>query len=405
MSKSQKQVLAVGVDPGSAFTRCVIGVVNNGTLRFVGHGQSPSDGWVKGRVADQRAVADSILHAVREAEREGGVSAEGAVLGIAGPTVRGGHSRAYLDFGRRREIDLRDIGRVTQRAAKVSLNEDRMVLHVALQDFTVDDHPGHRDPRGMQGSRLEAHVYVITVSEQEHQLLVGAANLAHLEVQETVLEPMAACFASVMPDERREGVVLIDIGAHTSDMVVYFGDSLFLVGTIPVGGHHFTTDVAYGLRTTSADAALLKEEYGSALSAQTPDRTLIEVPSRDGQEAREAPLRKLNAILESRAAELFRLVRRDLGEAQLDQSLLGGMLLAGGTARLAGLCDMAEAVLPCSARKGLANGVKDWPDEIDDPVWTTAAGLMMYSAKLGSRSEEERKRKPVLPWLARATAR
>lgn len=396
-----KHRLAVGVDPGSAGTRCVIGALENGVLRFLACGAAPSHGWAKGRVADQKAIADSILQAVREAERQAGVSAEAAVLGLGGPTVRGGHSRSYIEFGRRREIDQRDVTRVTERAAKVNLHEDRMVLHVALQDFTVDDQPGHRDPRGMVAARLEAHVYVLTVSEQEHRLLVGAANLAHLEVQETIYEPLAASYAAVLPEERREGVVLLDIGAHTSELVVFFGDALYLAGAIPLGGHHFTTDVAYGLKTTSADAALLKEEYGSALLAQTPERTWIEVPSRDGQEPREAPLRRLNAILEARAAELFRLVRRDLGEAQLDQSLLGGMLLAGGTARLAGLCDLAEAVLPCSARKGLALGIRDWPDEIDDPIWTTAAGLMMYSAKLGAREEAARKAKRFLPLASR----
>jgi cell division protein FtsA len=390
-------MFAVGLDPGSSYTRCVIGILENGTVRFLGAGLAPSDGWAKGRITDQRAVAESMLNAVREAEQQAQCMAERTVLGIGGPTVRGGHSRATVEFGRRREIDQRDVTRVIEKASRVQLNEDRMVLHVSLQDFTVDDHPGHRDPRGIVATRLEANIYLITCSEQEHDLLVAAANQGHVEVEETVFEPLAACYASVMPDERREGVALLDIGQHSTELVVYQGDALTLVGSLPVGGHQFTTDVAWGLKTTAADANLLKEEYGSAISAHTPDRSLIEVPSREGHESREAPLKRLNAILEARATELFRLIRRDLSEAQVDQSLLGGTLLAGGTARLAGICDMAEAILPCSARKSLAIGIRDWPDEIDDPVWTTCAGLMMYSAKLRQREQSANGRKPLLP--------
>jgi cell division protein FtsA len=365
----------------------MIGVLEPSGLRLIGFGETESEGWVKGRIADQRAASESILRAVHEAELKAQVAADSAVAGVGGPTVRGANSRAAIEVGRKREIEHRDVTRAIERASRVQLHEDRMMLQACLQDFVVDDHPGHRDPRGMIASRIEANMHLVTASVQEHECLVTAMNQAHLAAEETVYEAVAACYAAILPEERREGIALLDIGVHSSELGVYYGDSLQLASSIPICGDHFTKDIVRGLCTTYEDAVRLKEEYGCAVLGLTADNSLIEVPSPEERGAREAPRRLLNQILEARAEELFRLVRRELARVGMDQALMGGVVLCGGGARLNGMCDMAERVLNCQARNGLALGIRDWPEEIDDPVWTTAAGLLMYSAKLKSREQ------------------
>jgi cell division protein FtsA len=384
---SAKPVYAVGLDAGSAWTRCALGVVEDGCLRLIGFGDSPSDGWVKGRIADQHALSQSILRAVREAERMAHATAVSAVVGLGGPTVRGSNSRAAIEFGRPREVEHRDVTRATERASRVQMHEDRMLLQVCLQDFVVDDHPGHRDPRKMIASRVESNVHLITASAQEHSCLVTAMNQAHLSVEETIFEAAAACYGAVLPEERREGIALVDIGAHSTDMVAYYGDAMQIASSIPVCGDHFTKDIARGLTTTYEDAVRLKEEYGCAVLGLTSDNSLIEVPSPENREPREAPRRLLNQILEARAEEMFRYVRRELARVGMDQALMGGVVLTGGAARLNGMCDMAERVLNCQARYGLSKDIQDWPEDLEDPAWTTAAGLLMYSAKLKTQEE------------------
>ncbi len=387
----EKPNYAAGLDAGSLHTRFMMGVLEPSGLRLIGFGETESEGWVKGRIADQRAASESILRAVREAELKAQAIAESAVAGVGGPTVRGANSRAAIEVGRKREIEHRDVTRAIERASRVQLHEDRMMLQACLQDFVVDDHPGHRDPRGMIASRIEANMNQVTASVQEHECLVTAMNQAHLAAQETVYEGIAACYAAILPEERREGIALLDIGVHSSELSVYYGDSLQLASSIPICGDHFTKDIARGLCTTYEDAVRLKEEYGCAVLGLTADNSLIEVPSREERGAREAPRRLLNQILEARAEELFRLIRRELARVGMDQALMGGIVLCGGGARLNGMCDMAERVLNCQARNGLALGIRDWPEEIDDPVWTTAAGLMMYSAKLKSRQQAQQR--------------
>ena len=388
---AEKPIYGVGIDAGSAWTRCVIGVLEDSSLRLIGYGDAESYGWVKGRITDQGAVADAMLRAVRAAEQLAQMSAESATVGAGGATVRGANSRAAMDFGRQREIEQRDIKRSIERASRVQLQEDRLVLQVCPQDFVIDDHPGHRDPLRMLATRIEANVHLITASLQEHTSLVTAVNQAHLAVEETVFEPLAASYASVLPEERREGIALVDIGAHSTDVVAHFGDALQIATTIAICGDHFTKDIARGLCTTFEDGQRLKEEYGCAVLGLTADNSLIEVPSPEKREAREASRRMLNQILESRAEELFRHIRRELARVGMDQALMGGVVLSGGGSKLPGMCDMAERVLNCQARNSLAIGIEDWPDEADDPVWTTAAGLMMYSAKLNAQHHAARR--------------
>jgi cell division protein FtsA len=387
----EKPIYAVGLDAGSCQTRFAVGVLEPSGLRVIGFGQAESEGWVKGRIADQRAAADSILRAVRDAEAAAGVTVESAVAGLGGPTVRGANSRAAIEVGRKREIEHRDVTRVIEHASRVQMHEDRMLLQACLQDFVVDDHPGHRDPRGMVASRIEANMHLITASVLEHDCLVTAMNQAHLTAQETIHEGVAACYAAILPEERREGIAFVNIGAHSTEIAVYYGEALQLAGSVPICGDHFTRDIARGLCTTYEDAVRLKEEYGCAVLGLTSDSSLIEVPSPEERGMREAPRRLLNQILEARAEEMFRLIRRELARVGMDQALMGGVVLAGGGSRLNGMCDMAEKVLNCQARNGIAIGIRDWPEEIDDSVWTTAAGLMMYSAKLKSRNEAQQR--------------
>src|SRR5450631_3284385 len=194
-----KPTYAVGLDAGSHRTRFAIGVLEPTGLKVIGVGQAESEGWVKGRIADQRAASDSILRAVREAEASAQITVESAVAGVGGPTVRGANSRATIEVGRKREIEHRDVSRVIEHASRVQLHEDRLVLQACLQDFVVDDHPGHRDPRGMIASRIEANMHLITASTQEHDCLVTAMNQAHLTADETVYEGIGACYAAVLP--------------------------------------------------------------------------------------------------------------------------------------------------------------------------------------------------------------
>jgi len=392
---------AVGLDLGSSRTRCAVCLVEDERLRFLGYGECESHGWVKSRIADQNAVTECILEVLRQAESRAQISVEAATVGFGGTTVRGANSRSRIELGRPREIEQRDVNRALERASKVQLREDRTVLQLFPQDFIVEDQPGHRDPRSMLAQRLEANAHLITGSVQEHNCLIGAVNQAHIAVEETVYEPVAAHFACILPEDRRDGTALIDIGSQSTDLLVYFDESLQLASSLPICGDHFTRDVALAFRISLEEAMLAKEEYGSATAEFTAENSLVEVTSAGDSESRELPRRLLNEIIEARAGELFDYVKRELKRVGMERSLLGGVVLTGGGARLPGMCDMAETSLRCQARNGLPVGIRDWPAELDHPAWATAAGLAMYSAKLNVQGELERQSVGLLARILR----
>ena len=198
-------VPAVGLDLGSGRTRLVVLLVEDRRLRFLGHGECPSRGWVRSRIADQNAVTECVGAVLGEAEREAQIAIEGAVVGFGGTSVRGANSRSRVELGRPREIEQRDVNRALDRISRVQLYEDRIVLQLFPQDFIVEDQPGHRDPRSMLAQRLEANAHVITGSIREHNCLIGAVNQAHIEVDEPGFAPVAAHFAAVLPQARHEG--------------------------------------------------------------------------------------------------------------------------------------------------------------------------------------------------------
>lgn len=395
---ADKSTVAVGIDAGSAFTRCVILQFDDGYLRYLGHSEIESAGWSKGRLTDHLAVQSSVRSAIQAAEDVANVSVDAVVLGIGGSCVEGSNRWGLYEFARRRRITQDQISFAVERVTKGRLDDDRMVLEVLPQDFTLDGRGGYRHPVGSMCSRLEASVYVITTSQREHDMMMDAAHQSRVIVEETVFEPIASAYASILPTERRGGIALVDIGWHSTGMVVYDGDALVLAKSLPVGGDHFTRDITFGLKAAYEDAERLKIEYGCAILGLTADNSLIEVPSSEGRAPREARRRKLNEILEARAEELFYNVKNELAQVGMDQSLLEGVVLTGGGALLNGMCDMAERMLNCPARNGLVIGVENWPDELNYPAWTTAGGLAMYSARLKS-SGGARKRAPGLVGL------
>ncbi len=171
----------------------------------------------------------------------------------------------------------------------------------------------------MLASRLEINVHLVTTSVQEHNALVGAVNQAHLAVEETVFEALAACYAAVLPEERREGIALIDIGAQSTELVVYYGDAMHLASTVRVCGDHFTRDLAQGLCISFEDAEMVKLEYGCAMAESTPENIEVDLPAPEDRAPQQAQLRFVNQILEARAEELFRFVRAELARVGMEQ--------------------------------------------------------------------------------------
>lgn len=384
---ARKSQFAVGLDAGSAWTRLVALSAEGGVVRYAGHAAVASRGWRRGQLGDQSAVAETVRAAVRAAEAVCGGHISSAVVGVGGPSVRAQQGRGLYDFGRRRLIEQGDIVFAVELAAKAHLETGRLLLQALPQDFTVDGQTPMLHPLNIECQRLEAHALLVTASSQEHQALVSAVNQASLRVEETIFEPMAAAYASILAPERGGGVAVVDIGAHSTNVVYYDGDAMLFAIGMPVSGDHFTRDVGEVKALSFDEAERLKIAHGCAMLGLTADNIIIELPAEMGRPAREISRRELIETLEARAMQIFELVERFRIQCARDVALREGVVLVGGACQLEGMVEIAEKVLGCPARLGFARGIAEWPEELMSPVWTTAAGLAMYAARLQSRKE------------------
>lgn len=390
----------VGLDLGSSRTRCVVAVEENSRLRFISCGSAVVEGkgWERGVISDQDPVLESVENAVEEAERNGGVLIDAAVVGIGGPHVKSNLSHAYLNLNSwEKEIEKKHVDEAVKSAAQGPLSADRVAVQSIPLEFSVDQQPGKRNPLGMTGRRLDAHVQVVSALAQAHDNTCAVVNRAGVRVEETVAESFAAAYAVLEEQEREMGVAVADMGADSIELLVYLNDDLRLVSSIPYGGAHFARDVASVLKTRLEDAERLVEQYGCVLPEQTPANVTIAVPSVIGEGLEQHPRRLLNEILRARAEEIFELMRDDLTRAGFESRLVAGVVLTGSLACLAGACDLAEQVFDANARIGLPPRIEDLPDDLDHPGWATAIGLVLYAQRL--RLHQKRRKDRVTEWL------
>ena len=380
MSKKDRYI--IGLDVGSTKTCALIAEVDGEQVRFLALGAAESKGLRKGLIVNLDSTVSSIRRAVEEAEGVANVPVEAAVIGVAGGHVRGVNSRGGVTLGNRaRDIERDDVRRAIDAARNIALPEDREVLHVLPYEFMVDAQDGIRDAIGMVGQRLEANVHLVTSSIAATQNLVTAANRAGILVSDTVLEPLASAEACLTQDERDLGCCLFDIGGGTTELLVYGGGVVRHTSAVPVGGDHFTNDLAVGLRTPIPEAEKIKRRHGCAASSLLHEDTSIEIASVGDRPPRTIFARMLTDIIEPRAMELLALIRDDLQRAGLDGQIPAGFVLAGGGARLNGLIDLAEQSFHLPVRMAEPKGLADLPEQVGQPEYATVVGLVMYGAK------------------------
>src|ERR1017187_5944617 len=377
---SQNENLLAVIDIGSAKTCVMVAEVNEYALRYRGHGIADSRGMRKGVIADLDKAVDSIKKAVEEAENVAQAPVEHALVGIAGSHIRGVNSHGGITLGgRTREIIRDDVRAAVEKARTIPLPEDHEPLHLLPQEVIVDGQPGGHDPAGLMGKKVEVRVHVITAGTTATQNVVTAANRAGIHVDDTVFEPLACADSVLQTDERELGVCLADIGAGSTDLIVYYEGVVIHTGAVPIGGDHFTNDVAVGFRTPIPDAENIKKMFGCAIVTRIPEGNEIEVPSVGDRPSRLMQQRMLGEILEPRARELMELLREHLRQAGVYELLGAGVVFTGGGSRLNALMETAEETLRRPARLGYPVPIAKLPSNLLEPEFSTAIGMVLYA--------------------------
>jgi cell division protein FtsA len=382
MARKTKSNAIVGLDIGTTKICAVVGELIDKRLEIVGVGTHPSTGLRKGVVVNIESTVDSIKKAVEEAELMAGCNINAVYAGIAGGHIKGLNSHGIIAI-KSREVTKADVKRVIDAASAISIPMDREVIHILPQEFIIDDQDGISNPMGMSGIRLEVRVHIVTGAVASAQNIIKCVNRTGIDVNDIVLEQLASSKAVLSTDEKELGVVLLDIGGGTTDIAVFCGGSIKYTAVIALGGNHVTNDIAFGLRTPIAEAEKIKIKHGCCFTPMIGRDEMIEVPSIGTKRARMIPKKVLAEIIEPRMQEIFSLANREILKSGYEDLMAAGVVVTGGSSMLEGVAELGEQVFDISVRRGNPLNVGGLADIINNPIYATGVGLVIFGKEAG----------------------
>lgn len=374
---SSRPTFIGAVEIGTSKITVLVGEYSGRELAIIGRGECPARGVIKGAVVDFKAASDCTHAALQQAERDAGESIDRVFLAQTGAHLEGFYNEASVNVASADNlVSAADISTVCHLAKAKELPSGRSVVHHIRRPFRVDGRLVPGSPENLVGQRLEVGYWTVHGQEQRLADNIHVIRGFNLEVKELVLSSLASGHMVTTPEERQQGVLAIDVGAGTTDFVLYRDGAPHTTGVVTVGGAHLTNDLAIGLRLTETQADKLKLRFGRA-DVVTRDKT--QKVWLDGNFAigdRQFPQQTIEQITSARAWELLEVVRKRLGGAFSPETCAGGVVLTGGTSKLPGLAEAAARVFGVPAHVGEA---PQWVHEnLRDPGYHTALGLLYY---------------------------
>ena len=372
----------LGIDIGSSKTVAIIAdIAEEATI--TGVGIAKSKGIKKGTITNIDQAANSIKQAVNDAKRIAGTNVNKAIVSISTAYTKSTKSYGIVNIPSN-EITISEINRAIQTALyNATIPNDYVVLQAIPYDFKVDDITEIEDPEGMSGSRLEVSIHIILAQKSGIENIKKMLKIAGIEVENIVLNSFASAIATLNDDEKEQGVALIDIGATTSDLIIFKDNAIRWTEFVGVGSHHITNDLAMALHTPLAKSEEIKLNI-----ANFNDEDIIEVPLiGDEENTQSVNVVTIKEIMYARINETLMILNKLIEDSKL-KSKLTGIVLTGGFTNLPNLREIAIPIFGnMSVRIAKPKEINGLFDNLKAPEFSTAIGLIVYA--LGKHSSYE----------------
>jgi cell division protein FtsA len=390
MAKNKNGLIAA-LDIGTSKIACFIAKVgDDGTIRVVGIGHHASNGVRAGIISDVEAAENAILATVHAAEQMAGETIEEVIVNLSGGAPQSEILQYDLSIAGH-EVGDGDVRKVLAQGHSASQSDERELIHCIPVGYSIDGARGIRDPRGMYGERLGVNMHVVTATTGAIRTLVTCLARCRLDVADIVIAPYASGLAALVEDEANLGATVIDMGAGTTSLAVFYDGHLLHSASIPVGGTHVTSDIARGLSTPLAHAERMKTLYGNAMASGSDDREMIDVPlmgEEDRAQANHVPRSMLVGIIRPRLEETFELLRGQLEMTGYDKIAGRRVVLTGGASQLQGVTELAGSVLDKQIRLGRPLKIAGLADSTGGPAFTACAGLLAFAVRRPDEAPE-----------------
>lgn len=400
--------IVAGIDIGTAkITTIIASVPEAGMLNILGVATTNSKGIRKGQIVDIEEATASIVESLEASERMAGYSISSAFLSVGGAHISSQNSHGVVAVSEpHKEITTEDVKRAVEAARAVSLPSTKEILHVLPREFVVDSQEGIKDPIGMTGVRLEVNTHLITAGSTSLRNLEKCASLVGIDVNGFVFNGLASSIAVLTETEKELGVILIDIGAGTTDLSIYIDGSLSYSCVLPIGARNITNDLAIGLRISLESAEKIKlllnkdkpevtlpeekslEDFKKVKKAGSDD---IDLSSLHLPEGLNTVSKKtlIDGIIKPRLNEMMSIVGLEIKKSGFGGMTPAGIVLTGGGGETKGIVEMTRRNLAMQVRVGIPGNISGLVDEILTPTYATAVGLVLYATKAGAMVREK----------------
>ena len=379
---NQNQEYFVGLDIGTSAVRCVVGMFDpNGSSMpsIIGHGQAINHGMRRGAVVHVDDVAEAVVQAVTEAERIAGKSIKSATVNVNGSHVSGMDSEGVIAISAaNREITSEDRLRVEEAATIVSLPPNREIVQFFAKNYSLDGQKNIKDPVGMHGVRLEVDAHIVTASSPNLRNLDMAMEKAEVAAMHHTVSGLAAAEAVMTRQQKEVGTALIDIGAGTTNLIVFEDGEVQHIAVLPIGGQHITNDLAICLKTDIDVAEQVKIQHADLRADHKKTTALVRV----GDKAYNFQSEDVSMVIEARVEELLEYVEKQLQKIKRNRKLPGGIIITGGTAQIRGIDEFTREKMQLPARIGKLHNIGGLVDTVEDQKFTTVVGLMLLDMLL-----------------------
>jgi cell division protein FtsA len=385
--------ILVAIDVGTYKVVTVISKVIENVVNVLGVSEVKSQGIRKGQVVDIEEAVHAINASLESAERMAGYSASHVIVSLGGSQIDCQNSRGVVAVATPNgEITENDLQRVIDAAKAISIPSTRDIIHVLPRNYIVDGQEGIKDPVGMSGTRLEVDTHIVTANSVSLRNLEKAFSEVGVDVDSFCFSGYASSLSVLSDTEKELGVVLVDIGAGTTDISVYTEGSVAYSSVLAIGARHVTNDLAIGLRISLESAEKIKLFF----SQNQGKKIVREDGTEDGKEQRpsdEVDLTPLNlteeirkvsqktlvdGIIRPRLNEICTMIGIEIKKSGFAAQTPAGIVFTGGGALTVGLRESARRTLAMPVRIGMPTDVKGIIDEVQHPAFSTAIGLIRY---------------------------
>ena len=377
--------VVTGIDIGTTKIAVIIAECTNSKFKkIIGYGEAPSLGLKKGVVESIDLTVQSIIQAVNVAEKQAKIKVNSAYIGITGDHIKSLNNTGVISINNTKsnstgnKISSKDMDKVLEHAKSITLSADRRILHVITKDFKVDDRTGIKHPIGLYGHRLEANVHLITLGVNYKQDLKTCLEEAGISPISFVLEPYASSLSVLNHDQKELGVILIDIGGGTTDIVVYFRNRIQYSTALPFGGESVTNDILYKFQIGKKEAEKIKIEKGIAKNALADENKNFKIKNSIDNKEIQISQRDLSEVIEPRMREIFNFCNNEISKSDINREYTYGIVLTGGGALLKGCTDLASEIFNIPVSIGKPINIEKIKNDLDNPRYATSLGLINF---------------------------